>query len=496
MFSKQDYIKYRFLEIIPGALIWITFFTTIIISFLKPIWAIYFIIVFDLYWFFRIIYFLFYVFVAWKRFQTDIKINWLEKVKLIHNWEKLYHLIVLPTYKESIEVIKTTFKNLSKTNYPLDKIIIILSGEEKDKENFFKNAEIIKKEFENKFYKFLITLHPYGLPGDLAGKGSNIAWAGEKAKKFIDQEKIPYENIIVSCFDIDACPHFQYFCCLTYKYLTHPNPTKVSYQPLALFHNNIWDAPAITRVVSNCTTFWLLTELVKSERLITFSSHSMSFKALVDVGFWQRDIISEDSRIYLQAMAHYQGNYSIVPMYIPISMDAVLGKTFWRSMINIYKQQRRWAYGMENFPFMVWYFKRNQVPFLKRVRFYYNQLEGGFFWATSSILIFILGWLPLFIVNLQKSENALIQITPHILEKLMNASMIGVFILSILSAIILPSRPKKYKKNKTLLMFLQWLLLPLVLIIFSAIPAIESQTRLMLGKYLSYGVTEKARKLN
>ncbi|PKL72656.1 hypothetical protein CVV26_00075 [Candidatus Kuenenbacteria bacterium HGW-Kuenenbacteria-1] len=494
MFSKQDYIKYRFLEIIPGALTWTTFFVAIIISFIQPIWAIYFIIVFDLYWFFRILYFLVYVFISWRRFRKDIKINWFKKVQIISDWEKILHLIFLPSYKEGIEVFKTTFENLIKINYPLNKFIIILTGEERDKENFLKNAEIIQKEFGDKFYKLFVFVHPKNLHGDLPGKSSNITWAGERIKEYIDQEKISYENIIVSSFDLDSCPNVQYFSCLTYKYLTHPNPTRVSYQPLILFHNNIWDAPALARIVANGASFWLLTELVKHEKLITFSSHSMSFKALVDVGFWQRDMVSEDSRIYLQAIAHYHGDYSIVPIYIPISMDAVLGKTFWRSMIGIYKQQQRWAYGIENFPFMVWYFKKNQVPFLKRIHFYYNQLEGGFFWAVAPILIFILGWLPLFVASHRGIGSAIIQMAPHILEIIMNACMVGIFTLCVLSTIILPACPQRYKKTKWLLMILQWVLLPITLIIFSAIPAIDAQTRLMLGRYLGYNVTEKARK--
>ncbi|MEK9129852.1 MAG: glycosyltransferase family 2 protein [Patescibacteria group bacterium] len=494
MFSKKDYTKYRLLEIIPGALTWLMFFLIIIISFLKPIWAIYFIIVFDLYWFFRIIYFLIYVFISWRQFRTDIKIDWTKKVKTISDWEKIYHLIFLPSYKENIEMINSAFENLIKNNYPLNKFIIVLTGEERDKENFLKNAEIIEKEFRNKFYKLLITMHPQDLPGDLAGKGSNIAWAGKRIKEFIDQEKIPYENIIVSSFDIDSCAHPQYFNCLTYKYLTHPDPTHVSYQPLILFHNNVWDAPSLARIVANGSSFWLLTELVKPERLITFSSHSMSFKALVDVGFWQRDIVNEDSRIYLQAMAHYQGNYSVIPIYIPIYMDAVLGKTFWRSMVNIYKQQQRWAYGIENFPFIVWYFKKNQVPFLKRIYYYWNQLEGGFFWAVAPILIFILGWLPLSIANYYGIKIAMIQTAPHILGITMNSCLVGLFVLCILSTIILPPRPQRCKKTKWIMMFLQWVFLPIVLIIFSAIPAVDAQTRLMLGKHFGFNVTEKARK--
>ena len=61
----------------------------------------------------------------------------------------------------------------------------------------------------------------------------------------------------------------------------------------------------VVRVVASSTTFWLFTDLSRSERLFTFSSHSMSFRALVDVGFWDKTIVTEDSRIFLQGLVRY-----------------------------------------------------------------------------------------------------------------------------------------------------------------------------------------------
>jgi hypothetical protein len=43
-------------------------------------------------------------------------------------------------------------------------------------------------------------------------------------------------------------------------------------------------------------------------------------------------------------------------------------------------------------------------------------------------------------------------------------------------------------------MFFEWLVLPIGIIFFGALPAISAQTRLMMGKYLGFWVTPKARK--
>lgn len=502
LFNKlSDYTKYRILEIIPGFLVWTTFIAAILLSIFNPIWALYFIIVFDLYWLIRITYLLTYLLISYGRFRKDVKIDWLYKLKKISDWGKIYHLIILPTYKEEIEILRTSFKALIKINYPLDKLIVVLACEERDKERAFRNSEMIKKEYGDNFFKFLVTFHPKDIPGEVAGKGTNTTWAARRAKEVIDELnssdefKIPYENIIVSSFDVDSCVHPQYFSYLTYKFLTHPDPLHTSFQPVPLYNNNIWDSPALMRVVANSTTFWLMTEQARSERLFTFSSHSMSFKTLVEVDFWQTDIVTEDSRIFLQCFLEYNGNYTVTPLYIPISMDTVVGKNTWQSLMNQYKQQRRWAWGIEHFPWMIWHFKGNKkIPFSKKFRYLWILSEGMYSWATAPILIFVLGRLPLILAGKEVKTTVLAQNAPFILEKLMIAAMIGIFVAAITSLILLPTRPKRIQKGKILVMLLQWIVVPFTMIVFGSIPATDAQTRLMLGKYLGFHVTEKMRK--
>jgi len=493
--KMSDRTKYRILEMVPGLMVWLTFIFALLFSFWRPLWVIYFIIVFDLYWLVRICYIVFYLIISYKRFRRSIRVNWLEKCQAISRWKDINHLVFMPTYKEGIDVIRTSFESLTKIDFPLRQMIVVLAGEERDKDNFLQIAEQIKHDFGQRFLRLLVTVHPKDMAGEIAGKGSNIAWAGHKAKELIDELNIPYENVIVSSFDADTCVNLMYFSYLTYHYLISPKATRTSYQPVALYNNNVWDSPAFTRVVSYSTTFWILTELLRPERLFTFSSHSMSFKALVDVDFWQNDIVTEDSRICLQGFVRYDGDYRVMPMYIPLSMDVVMAKTFWQTIKAQYIQVRRWAYGVENFPFMVWNFVGNKkIPFLMKFRYIFNQLEGVYSWATAPILILVLGRLPIWLANRQDYVSAIAQNAPHILQWLMTFAMIGIFISAILGTALLPPRPKKYKKIKLLFMIFQWVLLPVTMIIFGSVPATEAVTRLMLGKYLGFHVTVKARK--
>lgn len=487
---------YRIAEMVPGGLVWTTLILAVVLSFIEPRAVIYFIIVFDLFWLLRVSYFVIFLLVSWGRYRKSIATDWSVKAVVLPRFSDLHHLIFLPTYKEDIEIIRTTLNSLVAAVYPgkENRFMVVLAGEEGDKERFLANAAILEKEFAGKFHTFLVTLHPKGLVGEMPGKGSNINWAGHRAKEVVDKLGIQYDDVVVSSFDVDTCVHPQYFVNLSYIYLTHPTPTRVSYQPIALYNNNMWDAPALVRVAAFGTTFWLMTELTRPERLQTFSSHSMSFRALTDVDFWQKDIVTEDSRIFLQCLLRYNGDYAVVPMYIPVSMDTVMAEGYWQSLKNLYLQQRRWAWGVEHFPFLVSRFwKNSEFPLDKKI-FHLRHMVGGMYtWATAPLVIFILGYLPFWVAPERMRSAVLFQTTPHTLEALMRLAMLGIFVSAMVSFTLLPPRPA-HRKYGWIVMVLQWALVPITFGIFGSLPAIDAQTKLMRGKYLGFNVTEKKRK--
>ena len=509
---------------IPGALTWATLLAMVLFSWLLPVWVSVFIILFDTYWLLKTIFLSFHLRATFTAMRANIKIDWLKKIeelpaRLAHepSWRDIYHLVILPMYNEPYEVVKESFESLVRANYPKERFIVVLALEERAGESARKVGERIEQEFGGTFYKFLITVHPANLPAEIPGKGSNEAWAGARVKEsIIDPLKIDYKDILVSVFDVDTQVLPEYFDRLAYVFLTTQDPLRAIYQPVPLFTNNIYDAPALARVVSFSCTFWQMMQQSRPERLTSFSSQSIPFQTLVDIGFWQRDIVSEDSRIFWQGYFRYHGDFRVEPLFFPVRMDAPIAPTFWGALKNIYKQQRRWAWGAENVPYLLDGFAKDAAAaknsdgssarkIARRKRWYwtFNAIEGYHSWATNSLLIFALGWLPLFLGGHHFGTSLLAYNLPRITRWIISLSMVGVASSAILAVLLLP--PKRQADDTPVglgagdyaIYVLQWILMPFTLIAFGAMPGIEAQTRLMLGgKYkLGFWVTPKGRRV-
>lgn len=494
----------RFYEMIPGLLSWGTIAAVILASWQLPIAAAIFIILFDIFWLLKTIYFSLHLRATFRRMRRNMKINWLEKLTNVHrtpgtsrpHWRDVYHLVILPMAGEPYEIVRESFQALAAANYPKDRMIVVLASEARVPEGAGV-AERITAEFGGAFFRFLATVHPAGIQGEIPGKGSNETWAARQAKeKIIDPAGIPYRDILVSVFDADTQVLPEYFGILTHAFLVSPHPQRSSYQPVALFTNNIYQAPALARVISFSSSFWHMIQQSRPERLITFSSHSMPFAALVEVGFWNTDIVSEDSQIFWQCLTYYNGDWRTVPLDYPVSMDANVAPRFWITLKNLYKQQRRWGWGCENIPYLFRGFRKNKkIPMLTKAYWLFHELEGKHSWATNTLIIFSLGWLPLVLGDAHFQLSVLSYNLPRMTRWVMSFSMIGVASSAVLAMILLPPRPAWFRRRHYFLYVLQWVLMPVHLIVFSSLPALDAQTRLMLGGRwrLGFWVTPKFR---
>ncbi len=510
----RDKKIYRLLEILPGALSVGSLLILIIFSFVKPIWVAYFLIAFNVYWLLQVIFLGVYLLASYSKLKNNRKIDWQKKceemdsdVEFLPNnslakkgmrLEDIIHLIILPTYNEDIEIIRTCFLGLVNNNYPTEKMIVVLAIEERAGEEALLRAKSIEKEFSEKFRNFAFFVHPDNIEGELKGKGANQSYAGKMAKKeIIDREGLDYEKIVVSVFDIDTIASPGYFHCLSYKFLTVEKPYNASYQPIPVYHNNIWQTPFFARVSSASNTFWQMMQQIRPEKLATYSSHSMTFKALVDIGFWAPNMVSEDSRIFWHCFLHYNGDYRVEPLYFPVSMDATCDKNFWQTIKSLYKQQRRWAWGSENVPYLIFnVIKRWSQLKIKKgqtLRHIWIQIYGFHSWATSALILGVIGWFPIIFGGSKFNDSVVFLNLPTTTQRLMTLAMSGLVLTSILSSIMLPKRPKNFGFINNLKLVVEWIFVPISVIVFGAIPCLDAQIRLMMGKYMGFWVTPKNR---
>lgn len=405
---------------------------------------------------------------------------------------EVIHCITIPTAKESYEVIRTSVESYIKSNYDLKKVILILAIEERDWPNGVNISKQLKKEFGHYFLAYLLTCHPKNLPNELIGRAANATWSAKALKNYLQQQKIPFANLLLSSFDADTVISPNYLNELTFRYCITKNRTEVGFQPVPFYHNNIWEVPVFNRLVAISCSFWQLSVSLRKDENKSFSSRAMNFQSVIDFGYWDSKVVQDDSRQYWTAFFVYQGRHYLENIYSPVYMDAVLSGSYLDTLKSQYTQLRRWAWGVSDFPFIVLnLFKSQNIPLKRKIYESLHFLESVFFWATGPIILLFAGITPN-LVNKNFNVSILSHNLPHIMSLLMNIASIGILVCIIITMRIIPFNNQKrwYKKIS---LFVQWIFVPVVSVVLSAIPAIDAQTRLLFNKRLDFKVTEKKR---
>lgn len=494
----------RFFERVPAAISWAIITGMTALAVFKPLAAAMVMIAFYLYWLMRMIYVTIFLILSYIKLTSESKDDWLLKIGLLDGKagetgaplsKDIYHLVIIPVAKEPAEVIEPGIKSLSRSVFPSSKIIVVYALEGRAPKEIKDDVENIRSSYRESFYDLIVVEHPDGISGEAKAKGANTTFAAKKAAEYLREKDIPFENVVSSCFDSDTVINKDYFAALTYYYLDCPDRTRASFQPVPVYNNNIWDAPGITRVLEVGSSFFQLIEATNPQTLVTFSSHSMSFKALVDIGYWPVDMISDDSAIFWKAFLHYDGNYRAIPMYTTLSMDAVVADSWWQTVINVYKQKRRWAWGVENFPIVMrGFIKNRKISLGKKLKYTFKLLEGHISWSTWAFLLTFIGWIPAICANKEYAHSVFYYSAPRITGVIFNLASFSLITSIVLSICLLPKQRGRKAIIKRIGYAFQWLLMPFTFVFLSALPALDAQTRLFLGKYMTFWVTDKGRK--
>ena len=397
-------------------------------------------------------------------------------------------------YNETFEVLDGTVQEISRGSYENKHLIIVIAYEERGGEAGKEVAKRIKEKYKDVFYELLTVMHPKNLPNEVIGKGGNITFAGRQLQEFLNSQKLGYEKVIVTTLDSDNRPHREYFSYVTYEYIIHPGRKRLSFQPISLFLNNIWDVPAPMRVVATGNSFWNIISAMRPHTLRNFASHSQPMDALVEMQFWSTRTIVEDGHQYWRSYIHFKGSYDTVAIFVPIYQDAVLSDTYVRTLKAQFVQLRRWAYGASDVPYVAvqLFTRKRQVPFWAGFTRLVRLIDGHVTLASVPLLVAFGGWVPL-LLNSEATRSVAANQLPEVLGVMQRCAMVGLVITVFLGFKMLPPRPARYKRRRTVGMLAQWVLMPVTSIAYSAVSAYYSQTRLLIGNYMTkFDVTDKA----
>ncbi|MCV0403954.1 MAG: glycosyltransferase family 2 protein [Chloroflexi bacterium] len=551
--DNQDRYRWlgRVLEMVPGTISWAILILPLWLSFSYPWLVAYFVLSFDFYWLCRALWFSGAVIVAHRRIRDVLAVDWTERLTGLSDpaarlsaleaqlagagggmprsavgvvagaqpasdrdtrrrarqeieqlravqaldepppsADELIHLALIPTYTEPLDKLRHTVRALAEAEWPAERKICAIITRETD-EGGIANVKTLQAEFGDAFAEFIHILDPLE-PGIVVGKSSAMAWGGRYLyRKLVRERGMDPHRIIVTDLDADYRVHPQYFAYLSWVHLTDPNRETQLYQPIPYFHNNIWHAPMLQRLFAAVLTQLQMWRSVLPEKLQSFGSYSTTLFLVHDVGYWATDAIPEDSRFYWKSYFRYGDRFRAVPLFIPIYGDAVRARGYWRSMAEQYLQARRWAWGVTDIPYVVDNAVRHaHIPLASRFWRVANLFGEHINWAIAPFVVTFGATVPL-LINPAFGETTLGQNLPLYASAMLTVALIGLAVLIVIEHRIVPKRPPEWGWFQRAVSYVQWIGLPFVGIIFSMVPALDAQTRLLTGRYLEYKVTEK-----
>lgn len=494
--KRHETIFERFLEILPGALTWIALTSPLWLSLTLPFAVAYIIIIADVYWLISALRVAVLIILGYHKLNWAQKEPWLQNLKkdFPHKWQKYHHLMLLPTYKESLAVLAPAFEAIANANYPKDKIFLGVGFEERADPDQIKEISDFLKKYQQKIGGVFITIHKLQ-PNEVKGPGPNRNWMVNHAVEEFAKRNISVEDVFVTTLDADFVIHPELLSGSLHKYLSTPQEIrdKRTYTGCFLYYNNYWQAPTPMRLIATGTAFWQLAEMVGSDKYQNFSSLSINMKSLLDIGLWMPDKVNDDSGFYWKAYFHFKGDYKVLPHFLPISADTNLDVSLFKTFQNQYLQLKRWAYGVEHIPFVFkQYFQRTDVDFWDKTDKLIFVLWANLKWGTLALIVTFAGLIIPYI-NPEYSSSVVAINLPIISSWILTAAFLGLFATIYVQEKTAPKRPANWSYLQIIWSYLQYILVPIVLVTISTIPAIDAQTSLMFGRYLEYRVTNKAR---
>ena len=452
------------------------------------------VLVFDVYWLFRSITVVTGVYSTLWRMRRDMAKDWLaiclldQKAGLTDPLQ-YYHLSIIPTYTEPYHVLERTVRAIVDSNYPAELKLVGIITRETDKPGW-ENVARLKAKFGGQLRGFYHIKDPLE-PGIVVGKSAAMNWGGRWMVRVLTEEGFNLDQVLITDLDSDYRVHPQYFAWISAHHARTPLRDYVIWQPVPLFHNNYWQVPMAVRIMSASTSQWQMFLHSRPHRLVAFSSYTCSLEFVRRVGYWDKDVIPEDSRFYWKAFFTFGKRFSVKSVYLPIYGDSPNSRDYASTHMSQYNQIKRWAWGITDVPYVLArLFKHPEIPLILRVRRFMNLLLNHINWIFLPLLLMFGASVPIW-VSVDFSLTDLGQTLWSYSGILLSTTLSTVVFFLYFEILLQPPKPKDWPLWKRGGVYVQYFAYPIVGLVLSVLPALEAHTRLLFGRYLEYRVTEK-----
>ncbi|HEX9092530.1 MAG TPA: glycosyltransferase, partial [Coriobacteriia bacterium] len=410
----------------------------------------------------------------------------------------VHHAVVVPNFKEPLNVLERTIEGLAVQHRASERIVLVLGMEEREP-GAREKGEALARRYEGRFERIIVSLHPGGLPGELACKASNQSWASIEARRVtVEEMGIPLEHITLSTCDADSVFHPKYFAALSEMFARDERRDATFWQAPLLYYNNIWDVPAPIRYSTWFIHAGQLAELANPiYEPLPISTYTLSMRLAEQMDWWDPAVISEDWHVYLGAMFALDGDVSVTSVFLPVSADATDGKTTWQALINRYLQVLRHAWGAED----VGYILKSMIAERRLPR---PLTAFRFVQVLHDHVMRVAGWCGLvsgYVLSFLARDTAFASVRVesatgvNVLGTLFAVMFTvgGVGIASVIVVELLRNPPPRHWPflRSVLEIALMWFSAPFIGLFLAVAPAVHAQTKLMFGLPLAWRVTPK-----
>lgn len=468
---------------------WVIITFPIWFSFFHPALVAYFIIGFDLFFFYKAIQTSYY---ALKSYRRILKHDLIRYDKLLIKQPKskdIKHFVIIPNYKEPIYKLESTIQSLAQSDYPHKSVYLVL-GFEKRENDAQEKAQFLSTQYRNLFADIIVAYHPL-TANEVPGKASNQTFAAKAAEQYAVSQKFDKKDILITICDADSHLSKNYFSYLTHSYLADPEREYHFYWASVLFYNNFIKLPFFVRIQATLSSIVLLAFLSQTDKLIQTSTYSTNLWLLSKIKFWDVDIIPEDWHIYLQAFFMFGDRVKTIPLYTFVNCDAVYSGGILKTFANRYEQEKRWAWGASDIGYAL---KRSftspHISPLSKIRKILFIVETHLMWPISFFILTLSASIPP-LINPSFKRTVLGFLLPRLSGFILTTASV-LLILFVYLDLKIRERIKHRTELKAYpFLIFQWYLLPVITFFLSSLPALEAHTRLLLGKKIKYKVTEK-----